>query len=93
MRRSSCSAREDRVSHALDTTGRRCGMQRRTGGGQGLGENWLTLGGGGGRSSPFAGPPPSWAPVTGTPDGLTVTPPQADRGGCGGGGPEAPQHI
>ena len=31
----------------------------------GVGENWLARGGGGGRWSPFPGPPPSLAPVTG----------------------------
>ena len=56
----------------------------------GLGGNWLARGGGGG-SSPFPGPPPFWAPVTRTPDGLTVT--RNRLTGEVGGGPEVPQHI
>ena len=48
-----------------------------------VGENWLAPGGGGGfeplsRTPP---PPPFWAPVMGTPDGLTGEV----------GGPEVPQ--
>ena len=61
------------------------GMGRGLGVGMGLAlvrHGWGEIGlcgGGGCRSSPFPGPPPPfWAPVTGTPNGLT--------GGAGGGG-------
>ena len=54
-----------------------------------LGKNWLARRGGGGLFEPLSWIPPPLlgsreAPVTGTPDGLTVTPQQADRGGGGG---------
>ena len=47
---------------------------------------------GGGSFEPFSrNPPPFWAPVMGTPDGLMVTPNRLT--GKVGGGPEVPQHI
>ena len=51
-------------------------------------QGWGKLGsrGGGGGLSPFLGPPPFWAPVTGTPGGLTVTPNRLTGEVWGGGG-------
>ena len=49
-------------------------------------------GGGGGVRALFLGPPPFWAPVTGTPDGLTATPDGLTGEVGGGGGAEIPQH-